>query len=427
MQQLMNPILLVIIHGVMKNELYSYQKEALNRLKPGSILDGGVGSGKSKVALAFYYKVICKGSLETDKEGLSDMKEPRDLYIITTAKKRDTLEWEQECSDFRLSNDRSISMSGVKVVIDSWNNIKKYVNIKEAFFIFDEQRLVGYGVWVKTFLKISKSNLWILLTATPGDTWMDYIPVFIANGFYRTKTEFIRAHVVYNSFVRFPVVDRYVNTDRLARLKKEITVHLDYQNTTKSHYINVPVEYDENKLKTVTVNRWDIYKDKPIKQITSFIYVLRRIVNEHSSRIEAVRKILDIHNKVIVFYNFNYELDILRTLEVHKAEYNGHKHQPIPDTENWVYLVQYTSGAEGWNCIKTNAIIFYSLNYSYRIMTQAAGRINRLNTPFKDLYYYRLKSDSHIDRAIENTLKRKRNFNERSFIHYLERRNDVEK
>jgi len=402
-------------------ELYPYQEETVTRLKSGSILWAGVGSGKSRTSLAFYYSVICQGTLD-DSPG---MKTPRDLYIITTAKKRDNLEWEQECSAFRLAvNDRSLSIANVLVVIDSWNNIKKYVDIENSFFIFDEQRLVGSGVWAKSFLKIcKKKNDWVLLTATPGDTWMDYIPAFIANGFYRTRTEFIRRHVVYNSFTRFPKIERYVETSRLERLKRQIVVYMEYKKPTRSSHIDMNVGFDLSKLSIVIKKRWDPYKNKPIREYTSLLYLMRRVVNEHPSRKKVINEILDTHNKAIIFYNFNYELDILRTLDIKLAEYNGHKHQAIPKGDRWAYLVQYTSGAEGWNCVETDTVIFYSLNYSYKMMIQAAGRIDRLNTSFTDLYYYYLKSRSSIDQAIEKTLKRKRNFNQKKFITDLERRN----
>lgn len=373
-------------------------------MKTGSILCGGVGSGKTRTAVVYYYK----------NEYL------KDLFVITTAAKRDTLDWERECSLFMLSSDRTASIDGIKLTVDSWNNIKKYTNIKNAFFIFDEQRVIGSGSWVKSFLKIVKENNWILLSATPGDTWMDYIPVFIANSFYKNRTEFIREHVIYNRFVKFPKVDHYIAETKLERLKNSILVNMEYTRPTTTLYIDEKALYDLEIIDLVFKKRWNPYKKLPIRDIADLCFTMRKVVNSDPSRISIIKNIIEKHRKVIIFYNFNYELEILRNLKNVKgltvSEYNGHKHEELPNSNYWVYLVQYLSGSEGWNCITTNTVIFYSLNYSYRIMTQAAGRIDRLNTPFTKLYYYRILSDSLIDKEIIKALKNKKNFNEGSFL-----------
>ncbi|WP_301034989.1 DEAD/DEAH box helicase family protein [Parabacteroides goldsteinii] len=398
-------------------ELYDYQKKAVSQMKNGCILCGGVGSGKSRTALAYYFFQE-GGELLGNVAGdnyLPMNDPPKDLYIITTARKRDTLEWEGELSPFLLSTKSEHNLYHNRVIVDSWNNIKKYSEVTDAFFIFDEQRVVGSGAWVKSFLKITKSNQWILLSATPGDTWQDYIPVFIANGFYRNRTEFTREHIVYSRFSKFPKVDRYLNVGRLIRQRNDILVNMDFKRTTVSHHEDVFVRYNIEKYKDVGRTRWNPYKDEPIVNAGELCYVWRKIVNTDQSRQVALLEIIEKHPRAIIFYNFDYELDILKNLaygnDVEIAEWNGHCHQSVPDSKKWVYLVQYNAGAEGWNCIKTDTIIFYSQNYSYKIMKQSSGRIDRLNTPFKDLYYYHLKSRSGIDLAISRTLKEKKDFN----------------
>lgn len=403
--------------------LYDYQADAIRKMHNGCILCGGVGSGKSRTSLAYYY-LLCGGKINT-KEYIPMLDNPpMDLYIITTARKRDTCEWEGELSPFLLSPHPDANYYKNKVVIDSWNNVKKYTEVKDAFFIFDEQRVVGSGAWVKAFLKITKNNKWILLSATPGDTWSDYIPVFLANGFYKNRTEFTREHVVYSRFSKYPKVDRYINTGRLIRLRNKILVDMDFKRQTVAHHEDVYVQYNVSKYKDAGKLRWDPYKDEPIRDAGSLCYIWRRVVNEDISRQIALMEIFEKHPKMIVFYNFDYERDILKGLfdgfsgieSFELAEWSGHAHQEVPDTESWVYLVQYTAGCEGWNCIKTDTIVFYSQNYSYKVMEQASGRIDRLNTPFRDLWYYHLKSRSGIDLAISKALKQKKNFNEGRFV-----------
>ena len=404
-------------------ELRDYQLEAIGKMKNGCILNGGVGSGKSLTSLSYYY-LQNGGSLEflSGKDYIPMPNPPKDLYIITTARKRDTFEWEGELSHFLLSTHEELNKYDNKVIVDSWNNIQKYKDVEDAFFIFDEQRVVGSGAWVKAFLKIAKQNQWILLSATPGDTWSDYIPVFIANGFYKNKTEFMREHAVFSRFSKYPKIEKYIGTGRLIRQRREILVDMKFERETVQHHYDIYVEYDNKLYKDVMKRRWDIWNDEPIINASGLCYALRKIVNSHESRSTKLLELFETHQKMIVFYNFDYELEILKSLYFGEgviiAEWNGHKHEPTPTGNRWVYLVQYTAGAEGWNCITTDTIVFYSLNYSYKIMHQSAGRIDRLNTPYKDLNYYYLKSRSGIDLAIERALNDKRKFNESSFIQF---------
>ena len=396
--------------------LRAHQEEALLHMKNGCILNGGVGSGKSLTSLAYYFEN--QGGLLTS-DCLIPMNNPCDLYIITTARKRDTFEWEVELNNFDMSSDISKNKYKNNIIVDSWNNIHKYVDIKDAFFIFDEQRVVGYGKWTQSFLKITKSNQWILLTATPGDTWMDYVPVFIANGFFKNKSDFLRRHVVFSPYTVYPKVDRYVNEGRLLRYKKDILVPMDFKRNTVAEHIYLNCDYDVNTYKYMKQNRWNIYENKPMKNASEYCSCLRRCVNSSEDRKRKLLSILEDHPKAIIFYSFDYELEILRELLTESriifSEWNGHRHQPLPEGNKWTYLVEYAAGNEGWNCIQTDTIIFYSLQYSYKVMVQASGRTDRLNTPFRTLYYYHLRSTSDIDRAIDGKLKRKKKFNERDF------------
>lgn len=401
-------------------QLESHQIEAVETLSNGKILKGGVGSGKSRVSIAYYYSRVLDGQYKVNGKG--ETKPPtftKDLYIITTAKKRNDLEWEKELADFALTTTPEEGDNQGKIVIDSWQNIQKYKEVKDGFFIFDEQRLVGYGAWAKAFIQISKHNNWIVLSATPGDVWMDYLPIFIANGFYKHKTDFTRQHVVYATWSRYPKIDRYVDTGRLHRIRKSILVDMPYERHTRRHLRNVITKYDEKLFKKVEKERWNFIEERPIRDIAEMFHLLRRIINRDDSKTEELKRLLTLHPRIVIFYNFNYELEALRGFAqengVTYAEWNGHKHMAIPQTSSWIYLVQYTAGSEGWNCIETDTMIFYSLTYSYKQFEQAQGRIDRMNTPYVDLYYYLFRSMSWIDRAILKALKAKKNFNENAY------------
>lgn len=398
--------------------LYDFQMDAVKRAFNGCVFNGDVGSGKSRTGLFYYFKE--QGGW-IDENGYIPMKNPKDLYIITTAMKRDKGEWTGELIPFQMYPKPELNRYDNKIVIDSWNNIKKYIDVTNAFFIFDEDKICGTGVWSKTFLKITKYNDWIMLSATCGDNWLDYATLFIANGFYKNITEFKREHVEYDPYCRnFPKVRGYHNTGRLIRLRNKVLIDMDFKRPTVRHHEDVYCSYDITKYKDTIKNRWDPFKNEPIQQASSLCYILRRIVNTDESRQMKLLELLEDHPKAIIFYNFDHEREILLNLGYSPgteiAEWSGHAHQPIPTSDKWVYLTQYTAGCEGWCCITTDTMIFYSQNYSYKIMTQATGRIDRLNTKFIDLYYYHLKSRSGIDLAISKAIGEKRTFNEGRYV-----------
>lgn len=402
------------------------QLDAVEKLKNGCILCGEVGSGKSRTGLAYYFCKVCGGKLDGKQHGYKGdyvpMTDPKDLYIITTARKRDQLEWDNELVPFLISRDQKLSYYGdkINVVVDSWNNIRRYVDVEGAFFLFDEQKVVGSGPWSRAFIRIAKKNQWIFLSATPGDVWTDYLSIFIANGFYRNRREFADRHVIYSRYSKYPRIDRYLEEEHLKMLRDKILVNIDYTKPTERHSEEISVSYDRDAYRKLMLDRWNYQENRPIDNASELCFLLRRIVNSDPSRSEAVLDVQWLHDKLIIFYKFDYELEILKSLKYREgtviAEWNGHRHEPIPDSEMWVYLVQYFSGAEGWNCTQTDTVLFYSLDYSYKTMEQAMGRIDRRNTPFHDLYYYTLKSRAPIDIAITRALRQKRNFNESRFL-----------
>lgn len=399
-----------------KSFLYPHQYDAVERMFNGCILNGGTGSGKSRTSL-YYYFTKFGGVMEPD---YIPMKKPKDLYIITVAKKRDDLEWDGELTPFLLSRDPELNHYDNKVIVDSWQNIKKYSDVKGAFFIFDEDKICGKGAWSKAFLKIAKNNDWIVLSATSGDRWEDYETIFIANKFFRNRTEMRENHYIYNRFTKYPQVTGYRNEGRLIRLRNKILIDMDFERHTTQHHEDIYCNYDIHKYKYVMRNRWDIYKNEPIQQASGLCYTLRRVVNEDESRQVALLELVEEYPRIIVFYSHDYERDILLGMHygdgVEVAEYSGHKHEAIPKSNRWVYVVNYTSGAEAWNTVATNCIVFYSQTYSYKTLHQACGRIDRLTTSYKDLYYYHFKSRSGIDLAISKALSKKKKFNERKWV-----------
>ena len=405
-------------------DLAEHQLKAIDSLDSGKILCGGVGSGKTRTAIAYYLKHEVRAEFPVNGRGhFRPPQNPMELYVITTAKKRDSLDWEEEALPFRIVREGHPSMYGLTIKVDSWNNIGKYTDVKQAFFIFDEQRIIGAGAWVKSFLNIARYNRWILLSATPGDVWLDYAPVFIANGFYRNRTDFKDQHVIYRANLNFPQVDRYIGTKKLVRQRDQLLVLMPVQRHTNRHISVIHTDYDRDEWKWLMKHRFNREENRPFKTAQELFWNLRKLVNSHWSKTSQLKSLLKEHPKLVVFYNFDYELDILRAFCIEQAiewgELNGHQSDEIPEGDSWLYLVQYSAGSEAWNCVATNAMVFFSLNYSYRVIEQSMGRIDRLNTPHENLHYYILQTNSPIDLGISKAVREKRIFNETAFVRKL--------
>ena len=396
----------------MSNELYPHQRVAVDLMHDGCVLAGNVGTGKSLAALAYYVEKTCGGTLDRS----IPMETPTDLLIITTAKKRDSLDWFSEAAHFGLFQEPELSYGHVNITVDSWQNIQKYKDIEDHFIILDEQKLVGSGVWVKAFLKMAKHNQWIMLSATPADTWVDYIPLFVAKGYYRNRTDFIERHVIWTFHGKYRKIRGFFGVRHLERLRAEIIVEMPHERHTQRHLVTRPVVFDNESFDMVWKRRWNVYDGKPLIDVAEMHRIGRKVVNSDPSRLDAIVELGLRHPRMIIFYNFDYELDLLRTLmpkmDICVAEWNGHRHEEIPETERWLYLVQYQAGAEAWNCIETDTVVYYSLTYSHKLFEQSQGRIDRLDTEYDDLYYYILMSDSKIDQLIWKALVAKRNFHE---------------
>ena len=391
----------------MSIQLTDYQVEAVEKMHNGCILRGGTGAGKTLTSLVHVFEKILGGvsplyPTHTYRKATIDIP----VYVITTPKKRDSCDWTSEAALVPMP----------LTAVDSWNNIQKYEHIKNAIFIFDESKVIGYGAWTQAFLKITKNNAWVLLSATPADTWIEYMPVFIANGFYKNKTEFELEHVMWSRYAKYPKVERYLNTSRLIRHRDSILVDMPDCRATTQHHKDILCDYDMVGYSVLAKERWDIFNNKPIRDIAQLCYTLRRLINSDESRLTELSAIYARHKKVIIFYNFNYELDIIRDWceenHIVYSEWNGHNHDEIPNTKFWIYLCQYTAAKEAWNCIETDCIVFYSQTYSYKALIQSAGRIDRMNTTFMHLYYYHFITTAPIEIGIQKSLHQKENFNE---------------
>ena len=388
-------------------KLLKYQEEAIQKLHSGSVLYGATGSGKSLTGLAYYMR--CWSHL--------------DLYIITTSKKRNAGEWEEEIAKLGCPPPKAI---------DSWNRLKNYRMVSDAFFLFDEHKVGGHGKWAQSMITIAKKNKWILLTATPGDVWDDYASIFIANEFVKNKTTWNEDFCIFDRISKYPKIIGYQREDVLKNMRDAVLVPMEYQSEKVPIPYVIPYKVDHEEEAYVLARRKSLRHPemRAFRNTSAMFAYMRMNLPDKESKIQALADVLKKEPKAIIFYNFTpekYEIEnAARQVNIPFFQYNGQIKDNVPDGDTWVYAVQYTAGAEAWNCITCRTVIFYSMNYSYKVMTQAKGRIDRCNSPFDELhYYYFISPDFEIDQEILNALTRKEKFNEEAlankhFIGYQE-------
>lgn len=405
-------------------ELRDFQKDCVAQLRSGKVLAAGVGAGKSVMALYWYVSTQCRTRRSRNQVGelFRILKGSPDLVVITTAKKRDSGEWSEEFARFALKEGVNHGMGGVTVTVDSWNNIGKYVDAdRNTVFIFDEQRAIGHGAWSKAFVRIARSHPWIMLSATPADDWKDWCPVMVADGFYRNRTDFFRRHAIYSRYTTYPKITSWYDTHQLEVVRDRILVTCEVPRQTERHDIELGTGYNKTAVKTMMKERVDPETGEPFMNASQLCYAIRKVVNCDPSRMDMARDVFEDHGRVIVFYSLRAELELIHMAagmagisEV--GAYNGSTHDEVPTGNRWVYAVQYNAGAEGWNCTTCNTILFWDLPYSYRQLEQAKGRIDRLNTPYRNLFYYSMTSNAKIDLAIKRALRLKKDFNAAAFM-----------
>lgn len=402
--------------------LRQFQHECVQALRSGKVLAAGVGAGKSIMALYWYVTKCCtvRTSHNANGELFQIMPGSPDLVIITTAKKRDNHEWDDELYRYALhQGENSKKMGRVHVTIDSWNNITKYVDTS-AVFIFDEQRAIGSGAWSKAFVRIARRNPWVMLSATPADTWSDWCPIFVADGFYRNRTEFFRRHAVYSRYTKYPRIDRWIDEDYLNRCRDRVLVTCEVPRETERVVHQLTCAYDKETVRKAMKTRWNPETEEPFLNATELCFYLRRVIDTDPTRLSYAAHVVRDHRKVIIFYTLRAELEQILKLEevtgVPVYQYNGGRHDDLPQGNSWVYAVQFQAGSEGWNCTSCNTVLYWSLPYSYKQAEQAAGRIDRLDTSYKTLNYYIMRSFAPLDLGIIRALRNKENFNASGFL-----------
>ena len=112
-------------------------------------------------------------------------------------------------------------------------------------------------------------------------------------------SQLIRSHVIFNRFVKYPKVEAYIDTWKLTENRQKILVHMHYEKKTKHVIKLMYASYDESLYKFVSEKRWNVYTDKPIKNISELCYVWRKIVNDDKSREDIIGRIIEEKRKVI--------------------------------------------------------------------------------------------------------------------------------
>lgn len=415
-------------------KLYKFQQDIVNQLhnKYRCAVFSGCGTGKTIICGELLKYHTGKILLVCQASKVDDWIEHFTTYYPSV--KLFNLRKAQQLEQFNAYQSRCIGVVNYDLIY------RREIN-RFNTLVLDESSEIKYDNTKKsrTILKmVSPKTSVILLSGTPcGGHYENLYTQAKLLGLGMTKTEYWNRYV---NWYEIPIPGRpysikkvvgYKNVDDLInRLSKCGAVFVKSEDV-----LDLPEQTFTVKTvdKPIALKRFErdgsvvVYgKEYVAANVLVELTASRQLCNSKDKQQAFIDLINSINDRVVVFYNFDSELDTLKTLVKDRpiAEVNGHTNteQIYHDNDNCVLFVQYQAGARGLNLQDGNKIIYYSLTLSSDLFEQSKKRIHRIGTKYP-CFYWILQTKDSVEESIYKSLNRQEDYNEELFKAY--KRNKV--
>lgn len=408
-------------------KLYKHQRDVLKQLEPynkcAMYLDMGLGkSATGAVKASSYHKpilIICPKSVIPQWENtFTDWCEEYQVYNLTNKKQLQLF-----------MNDNQDLKMGVINYESAWRK-PELLKLKNYTLILDESQAIANNTskQSKGICKLKFENL-ILLSGTPCsnaryDKLYTQLKLLGLNMNKRSyEDRYCNFFDMEKGGVKFRVLSKhspYKNVDELKNTMHELGCVFmrtdEVIDLPEQRFIDIPIK-PSKYYKTFTKDGYVDCGD--IEYISSSpatdMLHLRQLCNSRE-KIEALKTLIEsTEDRLIIFYNFNCELELLVQLVsklkrplsfINGSEKNLNCYN---NNGNSITLVQFQSGSSGVNLQKANKVIYYSPPVKSDFYEQSKKRIHRIGQS-STCCYWKLITSNSIEQRIYNTLDLKRDY-----------------
>lgn len=303
--------------------------------------------------------------------------------------------------------------------------------LKDFTMMLDESSMIKNETAKRTkFILSLKPSHTILLSGTPTDGKYEFLYSQLRLlGWKITKTAY------YNRYIKtelrsyggptFRVVTGYKNVSELKIKLKEYGAVF----AKAEEVIKLPEKKFIKEYSTVSSDYKKFMKDRVIKiddkeltgdsTLSKRLYA-RMLCSAYSK--DKISRLIDLVNstsdRVIIFYNFNTELEALRKVLFDRpiSIVNGQVKdlKEYENNDNSVTLIQYQAGAMGLNLQKANRIIYFSLPERSELFEQSKARICRIGQE-KQCYYHIMMCHKSVEEKIYECLLMRKDYTDELF------------
>lgn len=400
---------------------------------------------QNKVA---YYLDMGLGKTFVGSEKMKDLHSKINLVICQKSKVKDWIEhFRNNYSEYKVydltSKTKNEKLSNNAILLNCKNgtNVKcvlvinyelafrrqELADLRDFTLLLDESSLIQNETAKRSkfiLKKLSPKNI-ILLSGTPTSGKYERLwSQMNLLGWKISKKMYYKQYVdIEFTDEGYPLIKGYKNVDRLKRkmreygcvfMKSEEVLDLPQQNFID---INIDVSKEYKKFMKSGIVKFDDVELVGDTTLTKLLYA-RQLCGQYSKeKLKAFKDLIDsTEDRLIVFYNFNDELEKMQQLcegrQISVVNGSVKNLYAYENYDNSITFIQYQAGAMGLNLQKANKIVYFTPTLSSELFEQSKKRIHRIGQD-RPCFYYQFKCG--VEYKIYDTLSMRKDYTEYLF------------